>query len=128
MKFVLYTSVLNHEHFDALVVPEIVKTARLENSLHAITGVLLFDGLNFTQYFEGEESDVDVLLANILRDKRHRNIVVVLTGHHHSRLYHDWGMGYVDISHHDIDICSCVAAADFSVDVFKQKISRLDVE
>lgn len=81
MKFVLYTSVLNQEHYDVLAVPEIVRTARVENSIHGITGVLLFDGLNFTQYFEGDEATVDRLLANILRDKRHKNIVLVLTGH-----------------------------------------------
>lgn len=128
MKFVIYTSVLNLEDFDALAVPDIVRNARSENSLHAITGVLLFDGLNFTQYFEGDEADVDALLANIMRDKRHKNIVVVLSGHLNSRLYHDWGMGYVDISNHDIDIGSCVAASDFSIDAFKQKVSRLDVD
>lgn len=128
MKFVIYTSVLNSEDFDALAVPDIVRNARSKNNLHAITGVLLFDGINFTQYFEGDEAEVDALLANIMRDKRHKNIVVVLTGHQNSRLYHDWGMGYVDISHHDIDICRCVAASDFSLDAFKQKISRLDVD
>jgi hypothetical protein len=128
MKFVLYTSVLNQEHYDVLAVPDIVRTARVENSIHGITGVLLFDGLNFTQYFEGDEATVDRLLANILRDKRHKNIVLVLTGHQESRLYHDWGMGYIDISDNAIDIGGCIAAADFSVDVFKQKISRLDVE
>jgi hypothetical protein len=128
MKFVLYTSVLNQEHYDVMAVPDIVKTARVENSIHGITGVLLFDGLNFTQYFEGDETVVDTLLANILRDKRHKNIILVLTGHQESRLYNDWGMGYIDISDNAIDISRCIAGADFSVNVFKQKISRLDVE
>lgn len=128
MKFVLYTSVLDQEYYDVLAVPGIVKTARMENSIHGITGVLLFDGLNFTQYFEGEETAVDTLLANIQRDKRHKNIVLVLTGQQESRLYNDWGMGYIDISDNAIDIVGCIAAADFSVDVFKQKISCLDVE
>lgn len=128
MKFVLYTSVLDQEHYDVLAVPDIVRTARMENSIHGITGVLLFDGLNFTQYFEGEETAVDTLLANIQRDKRHKNIVLVLTGQQESRLYNDWGMGYIDISDNAIDIGGCIAAVDFSVDMFKQKISRLDVE
>ncbi len=128
MKFVLYTSVLNQEHYDVMAVPAIVRTARTENSIHGITGVLLFDGLNFTQYFEGEEKAVDVLWHNIQRDKRHKNLIVVLTGHQEGRLYDDWGMGYIDISDNEIDIESCISAADFSVDIFKQTISRLDVE
>ncbi|MDT7850152.1 BLUF domain-containing protein [Methylophilus sp. VKM B-3414] len=70
MKFALYTSVLNQEHYDVLVVPDIVKTSRAANSRDGITGVLLFDGLNFTQYFEGEAASVDALRANILRDQR----------------------------------------------------------
>lgn len=128
MKFVLYTSVLNQELYDVLAVPDIVKTARVENSIHGITGVLLFDGLNFTQYFEGDADAVDALLDNILRDRRHKNIILVLTGHQETRLYDDWGMGYIDISNNQIDIEGCIAAADFSVNTFKQKISQLDVE
>ncbi len=128
MKFVLYTSVLNQEQYDVLAVPDIVKTARTQNNIHGITGVLLFDGLNFTQYFEGSEEAVDTLLANILRDNRHKNIIIVLTGQQEKRLYNDWGMGYIDISDNQVDIDGCIAAADFSVDSFKRKISRLDVE
>lgn len=128
MKFVMYTSVLNQDQYDVLVVPDIIKTARTQNNIHGITGVLLFDGLNFTQYFEGPEDAVDTLFDNILRDKRHKNIVIVLTGKQQGRLYNDWGMGYVDITDNQIDIDACIAAADFSVDAFKRKISRLDVE
>lgn len=128
MKFVLYTSVLNQEQYDVLAVPDIVKTARAENSIHGITGILLFDGLNFTQYFEGEATAVDRLLDNILRDKRHKNIVLVLTGHHEDRIYDDWGMGYIDITDHEIDFSSCFAAPDFSMATFKLKISHLDIE
>ncbi len=128
MKFVLYTSVLNQHDYDALVVSDIIKTARIENGTHEITGVLLFDGINFTQYFEGKDADVDQLLDNILRDKRHRNITVILSGQHQHRLYENWGMGYIDISGHDLDIERCMSDADFSIDTFKQKVSRLDVE
>lgn len=128
MKFVLYTSVLNQEQFDVLVVPDIVKTARIQNNIHGITGVLLFDGLNFTQYFEGSEEAVETLLDNIQRDQRHKNIIIVLTGQQESRLYNDWGMGYIDITDNQIDIERCIATADFSIDTFKRKVSHLDVE
>ncbi|MGP1718240.1 MAG: BLUF domain-containing protein [Methylophilus sp.] len=128
MKFVLYTSVLNQEDYDVMEVPNIIKTARAENSKSEISGVLLFDGLNFTQYFEGGAAAVDTLLDNILRDVRHKNIFVALNGRQTSRLYSSWGMGYIDTSNQEIDMAGCIASADFSANTFKQKISHLDIQ
>lgn len=128
MKFVLYTSVLNQDQYDALVVPDIIKTARTENNIHGITGVLLFDGENFTQYFEGEDAEVETLLDNIMRDPRHKNIVVVLSGELQSRVYDHWEMGYVDISNSEIDIQRCLSRPDFCIDLFREKVSHVDIE
>jgi hypothetical protein len=128
MKFVLYTSTLNHAHYDAFVVPDIIKTARAENSENAITGVLLFDGKNFTQYIEGQEADVDRLMDNILNDRRHHNIVVVLSGHHQERLYKDWAMGLFYISDQTHDTESITSHADFNIENFKKMVERFDVE
>ena len=124
MKFILYTSVLNQPQYDALAVPKIVRNARLKNSLQGITGILLFDGLNFTQYLEGDTSAVDTLMSNILSDDRHKNIVIVAAGYQKGRLYNNWGMGYVDIAEHELKIESCIKTHDFSLDTFKRTISN----
>lgn len=100
MKFVLYTSTLNQDDHDVFVVPDIIRTSRTQNRVNQITGILLFDGINFTQYFEGTDAAVNQLLDKIMHDDRHKNVVVLLTGHHQTRLYAEWKMGYVDISEH----------------------------
>ena len=128
MRFVLYTTALNQDGYDVMEVSSIIKTSRAKNIKNEVSGVLLFDGMNFTQYFEGEADVVDTLLANILRDIRHKNIEVILNGSQADRLYKSWGMGYIDTSHQEIDIEKCIASADFSAMSFKQSISRLHVD
>ena len=54
-------------------VADIVKTARDFNQLHAITGVLIFDGQRFAQYIEGEAQAIDFLIGQLARDPRHIN-------------------------------------------------------
>jgi hypothetical protein len=128
MKFVLYTSILNHDDYDVLVVPDVIRTARAANEMHGITGILLFDGLNFTQYFEGNRAAVDRLLQNILHDPRHKNIVVVSTGDLETRLYKDWKMGYIDLSGYGHDHESPAMHSDLDIEVFKNMVERYEVE
>lgn len=125
MKFVLYTSVLNQDDYDVLVVPDIFKTARANNSTLGITGILLFDGLNFTQYIEGDPESLDRLFNKIIQDKRHKNLVVVSSGEQENRLYMNWGMGYVDTSNKAIDIIGHTSDPNFSLIGFKEMISSL---
>ena len=128
MKFVLYTSILNQDQHDVFVIPQIIRTARLHNRIHQITGVLLFDGLNFTQYFEGEDHVVDRLLENILRDDRHKNIAIIATGHQHTRLYAEWKMGYIDTSADIAEYEHPVVQPELALESFKNMVARLNVE
>jgi len=125
MKFVLYTSVLNQDDYDVRVVPEIYRTARANNEMNEITGILLFDGSNFTQYIEGDSEKIDRLLNKLIQDKRHKNLVVISSGEQEERLYRSWGMGYVDTSNKAIDIIGHTTDPDFSLIRFKQLISNL---
>lgn len=106
------------------VVPDIIRISRFQNSLHRITGVLLFDGLNFTQYFEGDDAEVDTLLAKILRDPRHKNITVLLAERLETRLYEDWKMGYIDISEQSHEPADIIAQANFNIEAFKKIVDR----
>lgn len=127
MKFILYTSVLNLDDYDPSVIPSIIRVARRENLINHVTGVLLFDGLNFTQYFEGENEVVDVLAKKLMQDQRHKNILIVAEGQIQERLYDDWEMGYILVNEHDIDIRRCMGRTDFTLDMFKDKVSHMDV-
>ncbi|HSI44749.1 MAG TPA: BLUF domain-containing protein [Methylophilus sp.] len=128
MKFVLYTSTLNLDDYDVLVVPEIIRTARIQNSIHQITGVLFFDGFNFTQYFEGEVADVDRLSENIRKDSRHKNIVTILSGHHDTRLYADWMMGYIDTSQPTGVYEQSSPNSDLNMESFQHLVNQYHVE
>lgn len=128
MKFVLYTSTLNLDDYDVLVVPEIIRTARVQNNIHQITGVLLFDGFNFTQYFEGEDDAVDRLSENIWQDKRHKNIAIILTGHHQTRLYADWMMGYIDTSPSAQEYEQPSPHPDLNMESFQHMVNQYHVE
>lgn len=128
MKFVLYTSTLNQDDHDVLDVPDIIRTARRQNEVHHITGVLLFDGLSFTQYIEGDDEAVDQLTQNILDDKRHKSIVIIATGQLQSRSFAEWQMGYIDISDQVDEAAHSVAHASLNINTFKSMVERYTVE
>ncbi|MDH5856991.1 BLUF domain-containing protein [Lampropedia aestuarii] len=83
------------DSYGAVCVSDIIKTARLFNATHGITGVLVFDGTRFCQYFEGPETAVRHLIASIQKDPRHTAFTPLLdaplTG---PRVYEGWVMAY----------------------------------
>lgn len=46
----------------------------MRNAQYGITGMLLFINNHFLQVLEGEPTSVEVLYANIVKDRRHRNV------------------------------------------------------
>ena len=64
------------------------------NSRHEITGLLLYNGLNFLQFLEGDETVVTDLFAAIVLDPRHDGVVKVLQEPIDARAFPDWGMRY----------------------------------
>ena len=51
-------------------IDDIVATAQRVNEVQSLTGVLLFNGLNFLQLLEGPQSNVENINNRILTDKR----------------------------------------------------------
>lgn len=89
-----YHSQLAPEH-DASCVSSIIKTARSFNAINGITGILIFDGERFCQYFEGPEPAVHDLYNRIQEDPRHTVITTILSGPLSGpRLFDRWAMGY----------------------------------
>jgi hypothetical protein len=124
MKYVLYTSVLDKSKYDCSIVNEIVSKARNENQKHNITGVLLFDGLLFTQYIEGDNKDVDKLIENILFDKRHKNVFIITVGENQQRLYDSWELGYIDLRSLGEDSKNVISQNDLNIHAFHKLIDR----
>ena len=59
-------------------VTNIVAVSLARNVEHGVTGALLFTGQYFAQVLEGTDAMLDTIMASILRDERHRQILVVV--------------------------------------------------
>lgn len=83
------------------VIADIAKKSRLANIRRDITGLLIFDGMRFSQQLEGKQADVLDLLERILHDPRHVNIEVV----HHAplaeRRFGGFHLGYTAVDDGD---------------------------
>ena len=75
-------------------IASIVDTARSHNQTAGITGVLLYNRINFLQTVEGEESAVGPLLIRIAEDNRHGSVVIVQRETVSERAFGDWSMGF----------------------------------
>jgi hypothetical protein len=76
-------------------VDAILESARINNPLDGITGVLIFNGTAFMQILEGSEAAIDGLRARLERDPRHSNMSVRDTRLIEARTFPTWSMAYL---------------------------------
>jgi hypothetical protein len=76
-------------------VDAILESARINNPLDGITGVLIFNGTAFMQILEGSEAAIDGLRARLERDPRHSNMSVRDTRRIEARTFPTWSMAYL---------------------------------
>lgn len=72
----------------------LLAAARNHNTALGISGALIFTGASFAQILEGEAAPVRQLLAKILVDPRHSDIVVLKEWPIDERLFQDWALAY----------------------------------
>lgn len=91
----LYTSrsEIDHEKPDDEV-NAIVAKSKISNRRANLTGALLFTGVNFAQVLEGRRENIDGVFARILRDPRHREIVIRQDVPILQRRFSGWSMAY----------------------------------
>ncbi|PUA29882.1 MAG: hypothetical protein B0W54_04875 [Cellvibrio sp. 79] len=75
----------------------IVEDSRMNNEKSGLTGLLLFNSGNFMQLVEGAESAVDALYRKIEKDRRHREVKLLLSEPITHRNFSNWTMGFKDI-------------------------------
>jgi hypothetical protein len=80
-------------HTDEAAINKIKLRAEHNNHRRNITGALLFTERYFLQYLEGEAAIVDALYASICRDKRHRNVRLLLRKPIVQRDFSRWSLG-----------------------------------
>ncbi|MBU0604290.1 MAG: BLUF domain-containing protein [Gammaproteobacteria bacterium] len=90
----MYTSRISAASGPACV-PDIVRVSRARNLRTDITGLLVFDGLRFCQYIEGDSAEVLALSARIAADPRHIDFTVLSSGPFSGeRRFSSWSMAY----------------------------------
>ena len=60
-------------------VSDIVAVARKKNAENGITGLLIFNGLNFLQILEGNRNAVESTYSRIVLDPRHYSVVTLVS-------------------------------------------------
>ncbi|MEG2805645.1 BLUF domain-containing protein [Stenotrophomonas sp.] len=75
----------------------LVEDAARFNTVAGVTGVLLFDGQRFLQYFEGPEDGVAAVHERILQARSHAAITELSRGRVPRRFFPYWGMRWLDV-------------------------------
>jgi hypothetical protein len=70
----------------------IMHMAKLRNKLASVTGVLLFNGVNFMQVLEGGRARTLNIYDSILKDARHSGIKTIVQEKIDHLTYPAWGM------------------------------------
>lgn len=76
-----------------LGVSDLLSISRKRNMEAAVTGFLFYDGQRFVQVLEGGRADVSETYHRIVRDPRHRNIVLLSCREIPTRQFGYWSMG-----------------------------------
>ena len=88
-----YQSIALHPLSDAQMRGLLAK-ARTFNTVHQISGLLLYRQGQFTQVLEGEEAVLRALYEKIERDPRHTNLVKLSDAPLAQRNFGAWAMAY----------------------------------
>ncbi len=96
LKCLIYTSWARSDlRLDEL--EAIILSARINNPLQGISGVLIFNGSAFMQILEGVPSEVDELAQRLAADKRHTNMSIRHEQPLAARSFPDWAMAYLKL-------------------------------
>ena len=108
-------------------VAEIVRTARIANAANDITGLLIFDGMRYSQQIEGPRNAVLALMELIRVDPRHVNVEILHHGSLDKRRFRAFSMGYTAAD--DPDLLERLEKLDgqAAVDAFMALRSHADV-
>ena len=76
---------------------DIHRTAREQNALDGVTGLLVFNGTHFLQIIEGAEEAIAELVAKLRRDPRHTGFEIRDQRKVETRSFPDWSMELVRV-------------------------------
>jgi hypothetical protein len=83
------------EECDMEALQQILAVSRKKNETRDITGILCYDPAFFMQCLEGPRDAVNELYSDILRDDRHKDVVLLEYCETRNRDFADWRMAFV---------------------------------
>ena len=81
----------------AAMIDSIMQQSKLHNPERGITGILCYGGDIFMQVLEGGRKEVNDLYTHILRDTRHKDVVILHYEEITERRFSGWTMGQVNL-------------------------------
>ncbi len=110
------------------VVSDIVSRARKANEGEGITGLLVFDGMQFCQHIEGPRKAVLALTERIHRDPRHVDVDILHHGPLAQRRFRIFSFGYPAVE--DVDVLARLrnVGAEAALTQFLALVSTLDLD
>lgn len=123
---VLYVSVLAPGE-PLKVISDIASRARTANQAADITGLLVFDGMQFCQHIEGPRKAVLALTERIRQDTRHVDVDILHHGPLKERRFRNFSLGYTTVE--DLDVLARLrdAGAEAALTQFLALVSTLDL-
>ena len=73
----------------------LISSAQRRNRQLDLTGALIYCGHRFVQALEGREAALEAMMAKIVLDPRHRQLLVLARQPISKRLFGNWDMAYV---------------------------------
>lgn len=108
-------------------VADIAARARPANEAADITGLLVFDGMQFCQHIEGPRKAVLALTERIRQDTRHVDVDILYHGPLAQRRFRCFGLGYTAVEEVDVLPLLRDVGAEAALAQFLALVATLDL-
>ncbi|WP_341921134.1 BLUF domain-containing protein [Polaromonas sp. YR568] len=110
------------------VIADIASRARKANEAAGITGLLVFDGMQFCQHIEGPRKAVLALTERIRQDPRHVDVDILYHGPLAQRRFRHFGLAYTAVEDVDVLVRLRDVGAEAALAQFLALVSTLDLD
>ncbi|MDO8371044.1 MAG: BLUF domain-containing protein [Polaromonas sp.] len=110
------------------VIADIASRARKANEAAGITGLLVFDGMQFCQHIEGPRKAVLALTERIRQDPRHVDVDILYHGPLAQRRFRHFGLAYTAVEDVDVLVRLRDVGAEAALTQFLALVSTLDLD
>jgi hypothetical protein len=87
---------------------ELLQNSRTNNPAYSITGMLVYNGQYFLHCIEGDDDNVNQLIQNISKDKRHKDVTLLGKANILDRAFESLEMGLIFQTKTILDVCEFI--------------------